>query len=566
MTPVSKSYEFDTEENIDTIYQYFFAILRSDPNSPLFAYLRELAKFPDGHKHVISLVSAILKADFGELHLIANALDFEALLTKHLTYFLDECEQFLWKSPAAWTYVLESLPSLQTILEYRNSEGNNYMHLILKYCGPDTAHYILTHFNKLFDKATVKPEELKRRYDIILSKDKDGMNCFDYAVLKRMPDLPAHLDILYRSIYDGEVMDFPTVLRIDCTDVQKPFSLVQKEKEDLAFIDGTLAKSSKVCSGTDRSPYFKVVDDETIKSKWNEVTEHYRSHSKQLKANEFYRLFKDEKLAHYQYVRTESELEEAVAYLVQQSLVTVDVEYVPVHVDEPANEVQAVTPATVTAELKTVELVTDSQTAVLAGADTNNTETNPGQILSAIKQLERRVFIVASLQLATPDKRYFLDCIQLELKGSKLIASIFESNSILKIFHGGENDLEAIYRAFGILTRNIYDTAKASMVLEEFTNMPGLNTLSSRYFNAKLDKSFQKAVWRVRPLPQPMIEYAMTDAVSLMPIFFHQIGRLNDKQAEDLWQISNNLGKYVELRDKQLVFCKSYPAAKNDVF
>lgn len=563
---MSKRYQFDTEDDIPAIYEHLFGLIRTDPNCPLLNYLKMLVRLPDGYKHIIALVVAVLKANFAELSILAKAMDFETLLRDHLTYFLDQCEQFIWKFPAAWTYVLESLPTLERILEYRSSEGNNYMHLILHHCGHDTAHYILTHFNKLFDQATVKPEELKRRYEIILAKDKDGMSVLDYSVLKRIPELPAYIEILHKSIYHGETIAFPTVLRIDCTDVLKKPEVIEREQTTLKYIDEVFTKSSKACSGTDRSPYYKVLDDAGLRASWDEVTQHYKTHAKTLKSDEFYRLFKDTKLSAYTYVRSVEQLAEATEYLTKQHLVTVDVEYVPVHVDEPVDD--GLGPAIVVAEVNQAIPPEEATISEKTGPElvVKATESNPAQIVSALKQLERRVFTVASLQLATPERRYFFDCIELELKGAQYIAQIFENEKILKIFHGGDNDLEAIYRAFGVLTKNIYDTSRASTVLKEFTNMPGLNTLSSQYFSAKLDKSFQKAVWRVRPLPQPMIEYAMTDAVSLMPIFFHQICRITQAQAEEVWQISNQLGKYVELRDKQLSFVKACPAAKNDVF
>lgn len=568
---MSKRYQFDTEDDIPAIYEHLFQLIRTDPNCPLLSYFKMLVQLPEGYKHVIALVVAVLRANFAELSILAKAMDFETLLRDHLTYFLDECQQFIWKFPAAWTYVLESLPCLERILEYKSPEGNNYMHLVLHHCGPDTAHYILTHFNKLFDQSAVKPEELKHRYEIILTKDKDGMSILDYSVLKRIPELPAYIEILHKSIYQGEALVFPTVLRIDCTDVAKILEVIQKEQESLKYIEEVFYKSSKACSGTDRSPYFNVIDDPVLKSSWEEVTNHYKTHAKTLKSDEFYRLFKDPKLSAYTYVRTLDQLTEATEYLTKQKLVTVDVEYVPVHVDEPVDGGSPDKTTLLVAEIETAASNTTETQATNSDKTENTTaikpaESNGAQIISAIKQLERRVFTVASLQLATPERRYFFDCIELELKGAQYVSQIFESEKILKIFHGGDNDLEAIYRAFGVLTKNIYDTSRASTVLKEFSNMPGLNTLSSQYFAAKLDKSFQKAVWRVRPLPQPMIEYAMTDAVSLMPIFFHQISRITPAQAEEVWQISNQLGKYVELRDKQLHFVKACPAAKNDVF
>jgi ribonuclease D len=47
-----------------------------------------------------------------------------------------------------------------------------------------------------------------------------------------------------------------------------------------------------------------------------------------------------------------------------------------------------------------------------------------------------------------------------------------------------------------------------------------LKNLSKEYLNLKVDKTFQKANWRVRPLAKGMIDYGVGDAFLLVGVFY----------------------------------------------
>ncbi len=182
------------------------------------------------------------------------------------------------------------------------------------------------------------------------------------------------------------------------------------------------------------------------------------------------------------------------------------------------------------------------------------------EVIGAIPEDENfRHHVACSLQISTLTQNYFIDCLALKNECIGPISRLFGSREVLKVFHGCDSDLDAIYRTFGVIVENIYDTARAAVIIHNFDNTPGLNALSLQYLKVNLDKSFQKSIWRVRPLPLPMLEYAITDSYVLLPIFYAQLVALDNladvpAKSAEIWQHSNNLPKFVKPTAKQLMF------------
>lgn len=168
-------------------------------------------------------------------------------------------------------------------------------------------------------------------------------------------------------------------------------------------------------------------------------------------------------------------------------------------------------------------------------------------------------FIANSVQICTIDSCFFVDTLELKERARPVLAELLEDVAVLKIFHGCEADLETLYRTFGIIVRNIYDTARAALELHDSKNMPGLNVLSDKHLAISINKEYQKSVWRVRPLPKPMLEYALTDAIILLPIFYCQwseIQALADPQQvmEKVLTVSRSNIKVVKLSELEIYF------------
>lgn len=114
---------------------------------------------------------------------------------------------------------------------------------------------------------------------------------------------------------------------------------------------------------------------------------------------------------------------------------------------------------------------------------------------------------VCLIQFSTPKKDYVLD--PLALDDLSLLAPIFASPNIEKIFHAAEYDLICLKRDFDFAFSNLFDTMQAARILG--CKFVGLDNLLADRFNIKVDKRHQKADWGARPLTLAQIDYARMD-------------------------------------------------------
>jgi len=118
------------------------------------------------------------------------------------------------------------------------------------------------------------------------------------------------------------------------------------------------------------------------------------------------------------------------------------------------------------------------------------------------------------------------------------LAALFADDSVLKIFHGGENDVGLLADRWGFEISHLFDTMAAGQVLGH--DGVGLAAQLERHFDVKLSKRFQKADWRVRPLPEDQAEYARLDVrylISLRDILLEELEALNRvREAESEFQ------------------------------
>uniref|UniRef100_A0A914D0P3 HRDC domain-containing protein n=1 Tax=Acrobeloides nanus TaxID=290746 RepID=A0A914D0P3_9BILA len=100
----------------------------------------------------------------------------------------------------------------------------------------------------------------------------------------------------------------------------------------------------------------------------------------------------------------------------------------------------------------------------------------------------------------------------------------------LEVFHGGESDIEWLQRDFGIYVVNMFDTFEA-------LNMLGMHPKSLKYLvqqfcGVELNKEFQRADWRLRPLTEDHIVYARSDTRYLLSCYDGIQNRLLDEGNE----------------------------------
>eukprot|EP00753_Platysulcus_tardus_P008263 PLAT15858.1.p1 GENE.PLAT15858.1~~PLAT15858.1.p1 ORF type:complete len:741 (-),score=251.82 PLAT15858.1:83-2305(-) len=122
---------------------------------------------------------------------------------------------------------------------------------------------------------------------------------------------------------------------------------------------------------------------------------------------------------------------------------------------------------------------------------------------------------VCLMQLSTTDCDYLIDTLLLR-KSMALLQPVFADGNVLKIMHGATNDIKWLQRDFGLYMVGLFDTAIAARALGFVST--SLAKLLAHYFDVHIDKSFQLADWRQRPLPADMKLYARGDSHYLIPL------------------------------------------------
>jgi ribonuclease D len=124
--------------------------------------------------------------------------------------------------------------------------------------------------------------------------------------------------------------------------------------------------------------------------------------------------------------------------------------------------------------------------------------------------------ITCLMQISTRDKDYVIDTLALRSKMSILL-TITADPSIVKVFHGCDRDIMWLQRDLGLYVVNCFDTYFAAKVL----SYPALSLahLVKVVCGVTLDKKYQLADWRQRPLPEEMLFYAKNDTHYLLYIY-----------------------------------------------
>lgn len=132
---------------------------------------------------------------------------------------------------------------------------------------------------------------------------------------------------------------------------------------------------------------------------------------------------------------------------------------------------------------------------------------------------------VCLIQMQASDVSVIID--PLAVKDLSALKPMFSNPDIRKIFHGSDYDVRSLYRDFGIEIINLFDTQLASRFLGEPET--SLEAVIHKRFGVILDKKYQKRDWSERPLPDEMIEYAVSDVAYLIPLAALLRQELEDK-------------------------------------
>lgn len=121
---------------------------------------------------------------------------------------------------------------------------------------------------------------------------------------------------------------------------------------------------------------------------------------------------------------------------------------------------------------------------------------------------------VCLVQISTRQKDFVVDPFDI-FSQMHLLNEVFTDPSIVKVLHGADKDVTWLQRDFSVYFVNMFDTGQATRVLR----LPGgfsLANLVAHFCGVKLDKKYQTADWRERPLPPEMLEYARCDTHYLL--------------------------------------------------
>ncbi len=129
---------------------------------------------------------------------------------------------------------------------------------------------------------------------------------------------------------------------------------------------------------------------------------------------------------------------------------------------------------------------------------------------------------VCLIQFSTPAADYIVDPIA--LRDLTALAPFFANPDQQKVFHAAEYDLICLRRDYGFAVSNIFDTMSAGRTLG--WPQVGLAAVLDTHFGVTLDKKYQRADWKRRPLTPEQLDYARFDT--------HYLIALRDRQLQAL--------------------------------
>ncbi|GKV48109.1 hypothetical protein SLEP1_g54944 [Rubroshorea leprosula] len=121
------------------------------------------------------------------------------------------------------------------------------------------------------------------------------------------------------------------------------------------------------------------------------------------------------------------------------------------------------------------------------------------------------------MQISTRTEDFIVDTLKLRIHVGPYLREVFKDPTKKKVMHGADQDIVWLQRDFGIYICNLFDTGQASRVLKLERN--SLEHLLHHYCGVTANKEYQKADWRLRPLPDEMLRYAREDTHYLLYIY-----------------------------------------------
>ncbi|KAJ7265982.1 hypothetical protein B0H12DRAFT_179215 [Mycena haematopus] len=136
--------------------------------------------------------------------------------------------------------------------------------------------------------------------------------------------------------------------------------------------------------------------------------------------------------------------------------------------------------------------------------------------------------IVCLMQISTRTQDWIVDTLALRAElATGALNEVFTDPKIIKVLHGAESDIIWLQQDFNLYIVNLFDTFHASKLLDFPRH--GLANLLEMYCDFVPDKRYQLADWRIRPLPEDMLQYARSDTHFLLFIYDNLRNALLDR-------------------------------------
>jgi ribonuclease D len=121
---------------------------------------------------------------------------------------------------------------------------------------------------------------------------------------------------------------------------------------------------------------------------------------------------------------------------------------------------------------------------------------------------------VCLLQFSIPGADFIVD--PLAVTDLSPLATLFSDPGIQKIFHAAEYDLICLRRDYGFTFANLFDTMSAARTLG--WPQVGLAAILAARFDVTMNKKYQRADWKRRPLTPEQLAYASLDTHHLIAL------------------------------------------------
>ncbi|WP_353640837.1 ribonuclease D [Mesorhizobium sp. WSM2239] len=123
------------------------------------------------------------------------------------------------------------------------------------------------------------------------------------------------------------------------------------------------------------------------------------------------------------------------------------------------------------------------------------------------------------IQMAAPGVSALVDPLSPDIDLAPFFA-LMANEAVTKVFHAARQDIEIVFHLGGLLPHPVFDTQVAAMVCG-FGDSVSYDQLVQRITGAHLDKSSRFTDWRHRPLSDKQLEYALADVTHLIEVYQH---------------------------------------------